>query len=193
MALPVIALSLGAVACGEEDVDNGGSGNGGNGGGTDTPTVVEKKVVKSVDLAYSYQVTSEMLQVADVTGFWKEPDGTIKSGDMTDKTMRKTITYSSFPASGEIWMNYAVKEPLPDQTSFDLWYNLSWLEYKVTYEDGTTKTFSNPSFSAGTMPIGRDRVAEYLERLNTRTKKFVITLSEDKSEVEIDYETDKTL
>ncbi|MBO5053170.1 MAG: hypothetical protein J6C44_02905 [Muribaculaceae bacterium] len=173
--MPVAVLSLCLAACGSDEPNN--------------PEQPEThKTVKSVKVMYIYDVSEDMLRVADIEAKWTNPDGTKDSAKITKTKSQLVSTYATFPAKASISMKMTPKTPAPaDNEEFKLAAGCSWYAYEVTYSDGTkyTETSSTPSTS-GLPTLGKD-VTKYIERLNTRLSdiSYSISISDTDSGISI--------
>ena len=173
--LPVIALCLSVAACGD---DNGGDG----------PDDVDKpKIIKSVEVAYRFEVTKDLFRVADIEASWTKADGTMAYATMTQPQSKATVAYSSFPAQATLSMKFTQKSELPDEEYFNCDSNIDWLEYLVTYEDGTKALVTRNYYVTGEILIPADKIPAYLDHLNERPESvaYTIDLVNNRTEVEI--------
>ena len=173
--IPAIVLCLSLAACGD---DNGG----------DEPENVDKpKVIKSVEVAYRYEVTEDLFRVADIEAFWTKADGTVASSALPQPQSKATVSYSTFPAQATLSMKFTPKSELPDAEYFNCDSSIGWLECLVTYDDGSKALVKGNPPVTGDIPVTPNLLPAYLERLNERLKSVVYTIDlvNERTQVEI--------
>ena len=175
MAVPLAVLALSFISCGND--------------GPDMPEDPTPKKVKQVEVMYVYEVSEDMLKVADIEASWADADGKKQTAPLTQTKARANVVYSTFPAKAAISMHMTAKDLTQiGQESFRISAHCVWYAYKATYTDGSTETITNPSSTQGSMTISADRVAEYIaERLNPRLEEisYTINLTDNSTKVEI--------
>lgn len=173
--MPVIALCLSLAACGDDN------------GGDEPDNVMTPKRIKSVEVAYYFEVTQDLFRVADIEAGWTKADGTVAYATMPQPQSKATVSYSSFPAQATLSMKFTPKSELPDEENFNCDNNVGWLEYLVTYEDGTKALVPRNYYVTGEVLIPADKIPAYLDHLNERYKSVVYTvdLTNDRTQVEI--------
>ena len=173
--VPVVLLGLCFAACGGDEPNN--------------PIEPAPKTVKSVKMVYLFEVSDDMLQVAEIEASWTNPDGTKESAKVTKPKSQLESTYTSFPATANISMKLTPKSPAPaDDKKFELAANCSWYAYQVTYTDGTKNSVTSNAHSSSSMTVlGKDLTKYINERLNPRLSdiSFSITLSDSESGISV--------
>lgn len=174
--MPVILLGLCSTACGSDEPNNPEQ--------PETP-----KTVKSVDVMYLFEVSDDILRVADIDASWTNPDGTKENAKIANKKSEVTISYSSFPVTTTISMKLTPKTPAPaDDETFNLSANCAWYAYHVTYSDGTKNRVTSNYHSSSSVTVPGKELTRYInERLNPRLSdiSYSITLTDSDSDVKI--------
>ena len=174
--LPLAVLGLCLAACGGDEPTNPEQ--------PETP-----KTVKSVDVMYLFEVSDDMLRVADIDASWTNPDGTKENAKIANKKSEITISYSSFPATATISMKLSPKTPASaDDETFNLSASCAWYAYQVTYSDGTKNRVTSNSHSSSSVTVPGKELTRYInERLNPRLAdiSYSITLTDSYTDVKI--------
>ena len=175
MMLSVCALAMCATACGDDEPT--------------MPADPTPEKVKQVEVMYVYEVSEDLLKVADIEASWVDAAGKKQTAALTQTKARANVVYATFPAQAAISMHMTAKDLTNiGQESFQVSAHCAWYAYEVTYTDGSTETVTNPSFTQGSVTIPASRVAEYItERLNPRLEEisYTISLTDNSSKVEI--------
>lgn len=175
MVVPVVVLALSFTACGDDEPDM-----------PDDPT---QKKVKQVEFMYMYEVSEDLLKVADIEASWIDADGKKQTAALTQTKARANVVYATFPTQATISMHMTAKDLTNiGQESYQISAHCAWYAYEVTYTDGKTETVTNPSFTKNSITIASDKVAEYItERLNPRLEaiSYTISLTDNSTKVEI--------
>lgn len=173
--MPSVLLGLCFAACGGDEPNN--------------PDEPASQTVKSVKMVYLFEVSEDMLQVADIEASWTNPDGTKESTKVTKPKSQLESTYTSFPATASISMKLTPKSPAPaDDKKFELSANCSWYAYQVTYTDGTKNSVTSNAHSSSSMTVLGKDLSKYInERLNPRLSdiSYSITLSDSESGISV--------
>lgn len=171
--MPILLLGFCFAACGGDEPEN-----------PEQPEI--PKTVKSVDVMYLFEVSDDMLRVADIDASWTNPDGTKENAKIANKKSEITISYSSFPATATISMKLIPKTPAPgDDETFKLSANCAWYAYQMTYSDGTKKSVTNNSNSSSSVTVPGRELTRYInERLNPRLADITYSI------MLTDYDTD---